>query len=498
MKYLTIILRIVLSFFIIGCSSQASNNSNQHTNEEETQTVSVTQWTDEMELFMEYPVLLKSTPGKFIIHLTILKDFQPIREGMVALIFRHQSGQTFQFKQDHLLRDGIFNPILQLDLAGEYDFTLEYKGTQVSESFQIDNFVVYNSAGDIPRISENGDGGITFLKEQQWKVDFQTETTQIKPIRTSIHAVGEVLPRQSSYTEITSPVEGFLHIEDNKEMVIPGSSVKKGQFLASLSPPLGSANSWTDRKMSYEQAKTEYERAQRLIKKNAISNREFEKIKNNYFIQKAGYKTCSQSGDSELFQFCALIDGIVTEIAVLPGQKVAAGQKLMTIVDPTLVWLLVNVFETDYYRMNMPKGLTIHIPGLESSFTLEGDQFRLLSMGTMLNSDSRTIPILLEIDNSDHLLKIGQTLQVDLYTAGETASLCIPKSAIFDDDTQQVVFLHKEGESFEKRVVETGSTYRGLVAILSGLEEGERVVTEGGYLVKLASTSAAIGHSHTH
>jgi hypothetical protein len=182
MNHLTIILRISLSLFIIGCSSQASNNINQHINEEETQTVSVTQWTDEMELFMEYPVLLKSTPGKFIIHLTILKDFQPIREGMVALIFRHQSGQTFQFKQDHLLREGIFNPILQLDLAGEYDFTLEYKSTQVSESFQIDNFVVYDSIRDIPRISENGDGGITFLKEQQWKVDFQTETTQVKPL----------------------------------------------------------------------------------------------------------------------------------------------------------------------------------------------------------------------------------------------------------------------------------------------------------------------------
>ena len=87
---------------------------------------------------------------------------------------------------------------------------------------------------------------------------------------------------------------------------------------------------------------------------------------------------------------------------------------------------------------------------------------------------------------------------MDLYSGDEILSLGIPKSAIFDDDTQQVVFIQKEGESFEKRIVETGGSYKGLIAILSGLEEGERVVTKGGYLVKLASTSVAIGHSHTH
>ncbi len=498
MKYLIVILRISLSLFIIGCSSQAGNNLNQHANEEETQTVSVTQWTDRMELFMEYPVLSKSISGKFVIHLTVLEDFQPIREGVIVLIFHHQSGQTFQFKQDHLLREGIFNPIVQLELAGKYDFTLEYKSSQLSESFRIDSFVVYNSVRDIPGISENEDDGIAFLKEQQWKVDFQTEITQLKPIRTSIHAVGEVLPRQSSYAEIASPVEGFLRVEDNKAMVVPGSSVNTGQLLASLSPPLGSANSWIDRKLSYEQTKTEYERAQRLMKKNAISSREFEKIKNNYLIQKSGYDVSSQSGHSDLFRFYTPINGIVTEVAVLPGQKITAGQKIMTIVDPTSVWLLVNVFERDYYRMNTPKGVTISIPGLEAPFTREGDKFRLLSMGNVLDSDSRTIPILLEIDNSENLLKIGQTVQVDLYTDNETMSLCVPESAIFDDDVQQVVFVHKEGESFEKRVVETGSRYNGWGAILSGLKEGERVVAKGGYLVKLASTSAAIGHPHAH
>jgi multidrug efflux pump subunit AcrA (membrane-fusion protein) len=76
--------------------------------------------------------------------------------------------------------------------------------------------------------------------------------------------------------------------------------------------------------------------------------------------------------------------------------------------------------------------------------------------------------------------------------------LSIPESALYDDDAQQIVFVHVEGESFEKRTVETGSRYKGQVSVLSGLNEGERVVTQGGYLVKLASTSEEIGHGHAH
>lgn len=498
MKHLIVIFGIAWSLAVVGCSTRDQKHTSQHANENETPTVSVTQWTERMELFMEYPVLAKSISGKFVIHLTVLEDFEPIREGMITLTFRHQSGQSFQVKKDHLLREGIFNPIVELHLAGEYEFTLEYRSPQLSESFQIDNFIVYESVNDIPGELGNSDGGITFLKEQQWKIDFRTETVPVKPIRTSIQAVGEVLPRQSSYAEIASPVEGFLRVKDNRAMVTPGSSVKAGQVLAILSPPLGSVNSWTDRKLTYEHAKTEYERAQRLKKKNAISSREFEKIKNNYFIQKSGYETYSQSDNSDLFQFRTPISGIVTEVVVLPGQKVVAGQKLMTIVDPTSVWLRVNVFERDYYRIKTLEGANLTIPGLKAPMIVEGDRFRLLSMGNVLNPDSRTIPILLEIANPEHLLKIGQTLQVDLYADNETMSLCVPESAIFDDDLQQVVFIHKEGESFEKRVVKTGSRYKGWVAILSGLKEGERVVAKGGYLVKLASTSAAIGHPHAH
>ncbi|MBL7109909.1 MAG: efflux RND transporter periplasmic adaptor subunit [Candidatus Marinimicrobia bacterium] len=495
MKQKIIAMGIFSILFFFGCTH---NNDVIHIENDEAPSTAITQWTDKMEIFMEYPVMVKNTEGKFIIHLTFMDDFQPIRDGAVTLTFQHSSGKKFEFTKNELLREGIFTPILELPLTGEYEFILSYNNSRVSESFLIPNFIVYESLNQIPFSAEEAEGGISFLKEQQWKIEFGTQTVQSRTIRKSIQAVGEILPKQSQYAEIISPVDGIMRIDDNASMVIPGSHIQKGQVLATLAPPLGALNSWTDRKLDFEYAKTEYERAKRLQKKNAISNREFEEIKHNYLVQNAGYEAYVQSGNSDLFQLKAPMSGIVTGIAVLPGQKVFAGEKLMSIVDPSMVWLRTDVFEKDYYEMDKPNGASITVPGLPSPVDVNSKNFSLLSMGITLDSQSRTIPVLLEITNRDGYLKIGQTVLVTLYTATENHFPAVPENAIFEDETNEIVFIHVDGESFEKRIVKTGNKDNGFVAILHGLKPGERVVTNGGYLVKLASTSAAVGHPHAH
>ena len=56
-----------------------AGHEDEHARGGESPSVAVTLWTDGMELFMEYPVLVANEPGRFIIHLTILDDFQPVR-----------------------------------------------------------------------------------------------------------------------------------------------------------------------------------------------------------------------------------------------------------------------------------------------------------------------------------------------------------------------------------------------------------------------------------
>jgi RND family efflux transporter MFP subunit len=500
MKYLSILL---LVFYILSCSSRNIGEDNQ--SKEEVQAISITQWTEKMELFMEYPVPVKLEPGKFVIHLTNLKDFKAVREGMVILNFKHESEQNYKFEKTELLREGIFNPVVTLPLSGKYIFTIDYKGKEVQEFFNIGNLFVYESKADIPEQAENNDTGksISFLKEQQWKIDFQTKPAMMMPIRSSVTAIGEIIPRQQSYAEIVSPVDGLLDVRNNQNMAIIGSFVQEGQTVAILSPPLNVVNSWAERKLSYLQAKSEFERAEKLKEKNAISQRDYEEIKRNYLTQKAGYESLTtvdieEKSDNSFFQIKSPIRGIISEVSVLPGQKVNAGQKLITIIDPSFVWLKVIVFEKDYYKIRNVYGASLRIPGMDSLIVFDKGDMRLLNIGDIIDSNNRTIPILFELKNPKRIFKIGQMLQVELYASEEKNALCVPKEAIYDDDSNKIIFIHKEGESFEKRTIETGNSFKGFVEVIKGLKEGERVVTRGGYQVKLASTSSVIGHPHAH
>jgi len=489
---------ILYGVLFIGCRSSGDGHDSQ---EMEAPSTSVTQWTDKMELFMEYPIPVAGEPLKFIIHLTTLDDFKPVTEGTVVLKFANANNEVLEFKADKLLREGIFTPVETIPAPGNYSFTVDYVGNETSDSFDIGQVEVYSSQADIPAQPESEDSGISYLKEQQWKTDFEARPAEKMKVRSSVTAAGEIIPKLQSYAEIVSPVDGIIDVSRNRNMVIPGNEVVKGQIVAVLTPPLDVSNSWTDMKLAYQNSKNEFERAERLLAREAISRREYEKIKNDYLTRKAGYESISGAYgqvSSESFDLRTPITGVVNEVFVVPGQKVSAGQKIMSVINPSEVWLRVNMYEKDYYKIGTPKGASFRISGMDSPVLVDEGDFKLVSAGSVIDARSRTIPFIFEIENPNGILKIGQMFQVDLYTSEEKEAVTIPESAIYDDDGQNVVFIHKEGETFEKRIIEAGGRHLGLIEVRSGLNEGERVVTKGVYQVKLASNTASIGHPHAH
>jgi RND family efflux transporter MFP subunit len=489
---------ILYGVLFIGCKP----SSHEHDSHEmEIPSTSVMLWTDKMELFMEYPIPVAGEPLKFIIHLTTLDDFKPVTEGTVILRFTSANNEAVEFKAGKLLREGIFTPEETIPTPGNYSFTIDYVGNETSDSFDIGQVEVYSSKADIPAQPESEDSGISYLKEQQWKTDFETRLAENRKVRSSVVAAGEIIPKLQSYAEIVSPVDGIIDVSRNRNMVIPGNEVVKGQAVTVLTPPLDVSNSWTDMKLAYQNSKNEFERAERLLAREAISRREYEKIKNDYLTRKAGYESISGAygqGSSESFDLRTPITGIINEVFIVPGQKVTAGQKIMSVIDSSEVWLRANMYEKDYYKIGTPNGASFRISGMDSPVLIDEDDFKLVSEGNVIDAWNRTIPFIFEIENPNGILKIGQIFQVDLYTSEEKDAVTIPESAIYDDDGQNVVFIHKEGETFEKRSIEAGDRYLGFVEVRSGLNEGERVVTKGVYQVKLASNTASIGHPHAH
>jgi RND family efflux transporter MFP subunit len=427
---------------------------------------------------------------------------------MISLNFKQEGMECVMVEQKDLLREGIFTPMVTLPNEGQYDFDLNYSEGQVKETFKIGRIEAFNMPDELEHEDETPKAAISFLKEQQWKTKFMTGVAQPILARSSVAVVGEVLPRQQGYAEIVAPVEGILSVGHNQNMVIPGSVVRKGDVLLTICPPISGNNSWTDLQLSYERAKSEYERARRLKEKDAISQKDYEELRRIYLIHKSGFEafldlieanghTSTEPSDPHL-HLRSQISGTVAEVLAKPGQNIVTGQKLMTVLDASIVWIQMNVYEKDYFRIGEPQGAQVKLPGIDTLLILEKENWRVLSRGEFVDPDNRTIPILIEIKNPNRIFKIGQVLQLDLYTSAEKKVIAIPESSVFDEDVQEVVFVQIEGELFEKRKVETGIRYKGWVEIKEGIESGERVVTEGGYMVKLASTSTDIGHPHVH
>lgn len=492
------LLFLLVIIYLAGCTAvDNENESNDHT--DHGHSIAVTQWEHDLELFMEYSMLTVSEPEQFIIHLTDMETFHPVTGGTVSVLVHQSGGEVQTFTRETPTSPGIFTPGVMLGQVGEYEGTVRYDLNGQIKDFAIGTIVVYNDEDDMPHEEDEEHDTISFLKEQQWPAEFRTEVVRQKDIYASVAAVAEVIPHQHGYAEIVSPVEAILEVAHNQNMAGPGMRVRKGDILATLSPPLSATNTWIERRMAYEKAHSEFERAKRMFEKDAISERDYEDLRREYLIQKAGYEafTAVDSFANHL-QIKSPIDGVIADVSILPGATAQPGQKLMTIINPVIIWLKIYLFEKDYYRLGEIKGVVVHIPGITTPVFLDKQDISLLSRGELVLPENRTIPIILEAKNADRLFKVGQVLQAELYTGSQETYLAVPDGAVIEDDFQKVVYVQSGAETFERIPVTTGPSYRGWTAIISGLAEGERVVSVGGYLVKLASMNKDIGHGHAH
>lgn len=518
---------------LVSCSGGNYDESEEaHGHDHDEHAVAVTLWSDSLELFMEYHPPIAGREMEFLVHLTRLSDFSAIDGGTISIELEGHGAPSVRGASESPRRAGIWVVDVPIPEAGEYHLRVQCVVSGLSETFDAGHVRAWTSEEDLEASQrhagedlEHGhdDGGhegdhaedhvgghdeITFLKEQQWNTDFHVERVRLIRMHSSIHAVAEVLPRQQGYAEVVTPVEGLVNVLHNQEMAVPGMRVEPGDRLVTVCPPLEGSGSWTERHLGYLQAKREFERAERLLGRDAIAKRDYEEIRRDYLVKRSSYEMVlagtsaepvevGETGEVHL-ELKAPVGGIVSAVDILPGQAVSVGQRLMTIIDPSAVWLRANMFERDYYRMGSPEGAAVTVPGLEGSLNIGRENLKVLSRGDLFDRASRTIPVIFETDNPGELLKIGQIVQLEVFTSETIEMVAVPEESVIDEDFGKFIFIQTGGESFEKRPVKTGTKSHGMVAVLEGLAEGERVVTVGAYMVKLASTSKGIGGAHVH
>jgi RND family efflux transporter MFP subunit len=460
----------------------------------------VTLWTDSTELFMEHPALIVGEPGVFAVHLTDLTDFAPLRSGTITLRFQpRDGGEPLIAVQEQPRAPGIYGPAPEFAQPGVYDLTILVKSPQAIDSISVPGLVVYATADDAPREEADAQTGISFLKEQQWKTPgFRTDFAITGRIAESFAASGEIIPAAGRMAQVTAPIGGLVDASGVAQSPSPGQRVRRGQVIALLTPSLGEGGaSYAEARARLREAEAEHERATRLFAAEAVPRRRVEEAE---IRLQAAREALAGLGGGALtaggrLAIHAPLAGVITSRTITPGGRVDAGSPLFTIVDPSIVWLRVNVPAGDAGAIGRSSGATFQLEGTERRFTAR----RTVSLGSVFDSLSRTVPVIYEVANGDGTIRIGAAARVSIGTGRRLDGVLVPASAILDDNGRAIAFVQPDGETFVRREVTLGGAEGEYVLVRSGVEPGDRVVTGAAYQVRLASLSTAVpaeGHAH--
>jgi RND family efflux transporter MFP subunit len=173
-------------------------------------------------------------------------------------------------------------------------------------------------------------------------------------------------------------------------------------------------------------------------------------------------------------------DGYVMEKMIVSGQMVDEGMKLYRLADLGTVWLLARINETDLPLVKTGQPADATVSGApERKFS-----GRVTHFHPMVDEKSHTAEARIEIENPDLALKPGMTATVELRVEISPDAVLVPDSAVLRSGERNTVFVALDGGKFEPREVTLGARGEGNVyQVLSGLSEGERVVTSGQFLL---------------
>jgi RND family efflux transporter MFP subunit len=197
----------------------------------------------------------------------------------------------------------------------------------------------------------------------------------------------------------------------------------------------------------------------------------------------------------------APVSGTVTTAQATEGEYVDATKALFTIINMERVWIEAKVSEYDLEQVAKAPAANFTLAAYPGrSFTILGrDGGQLIDIGSVVDTNSRTVPVRYEVSNPDRLLRVGMFAEVAIETERIEETLAIPESALVDEDGRPIAYVELEGETFQKRDLVLGIRDSGFVEVKQGLEAGERIVTKGAYAIRLASVSSVIpAHGHAH
>lgn len=348
----------------------------------------------------------------------------------------------------------------------------------------MDYIAVYEGESDNVPAAANQ---VKISTEKVQKLGVRTEVAQLRSLDRVVRAAGRIEPDERRIFTITPKFEGYV---ERLHVNATGQPVGKGQPLFEVySPELVSAQrEYAIAAQGVESLKDAGGEAQRSMRQLAESS--LVRLK-NWDVSEEQLMALAKSRETKrTLTFLSPVAGIVTEKRALQGMRFMQGESLYQVTDLSAVWVVADVFEQDIGLVKAGAKATVRINAYPGKVFTGAITY----VYPTLNTETRTVPVRVEVSNAGQVLKPGMFAQVELPVAAKGSVVTVPVSAVIDSGARRIVLIQVGEGRFEPREVKLGARSDNFVEVVEGVREGEAVVVAANFLIDAESNlKAAVG-----
>lgn len=463
----------------------------------------LTAYGDRHEAFAEADPLSVGTHSHITARLTLLDTFKPLGKGRVTATLT-SGGKKVSKSLEAPSRPGVYVFELTPAAAGPATLTITVEGDGGEDVIAFEGLTVYDNAHKAHHAAEGKEpsspNGAAFSKEMSWKVDFATAEAQLKPFGDVIRTTARIEPSQGQSRLVTARTSGVVTFA---KPLAEGLAVGAGEALfridGSVTPDNNLRLQLREAESNYNLARRELERTEKLAAEKLVSDSELLQARNALERAEATYRHLKENFGGGAAAVGSPIGGYVTSVDVANGQYVEAGQTLATVAQTRDLYLKAEIPSRYARRLSSVAGANIRPMDMEEPIDLGDLQGGVVSVGKSVAEGGARIPVTFRIVNKPGLVA-GEFVDMNIRTLGGEPVVTVPSQSILEEMGRTFVYVQLTPEYFEKRPVTIGRTDGFETEIRTGLEPGERVVSRGAVMVKLAQGAGALdahaGHVH--
>ncbi len=317
---------------------------------------------------------------------------------------------------------------------------------------------------------------VALPKESQFLLGVRTIKAETREMVDSIRLVGRVVPDPSGYARIQPSQSGRVLSDPAFPLPLPGQAVRRGDALVVLEPTLTSIDRSEQRarlaKVEADIAQTERQLQRWAGMGDAARRKDIDDARLDLTrLRQEKQQVESTALGREILR--APIDGIVTDLHVVPGQVVAPDATVVEVVDPERLRIEAVLYDI----VQAPR-----ITGGQATTRLLKDHLfglTLLGSGGRIDARDQGLHMIFAVADGASLLKLGMPVDVHARTGAGSVGVAVPSDAVGEVGGQPVVFVKTAPERFDARAVVVGRRFGGWSEIVQGVAAGERVVIQG-------------------